>query len=146
MHCKPALFRKRHVTPEEVLLLFLLLRRQVLANFHAIEDSLLLIWSKRIEHLQPLPQLLLLVSRKVLELRIALKHFFLLVGRHVVRPPEPIAGMWPWPHEPLTAETWSILWRIRLGLALLLPLFALFLPCATRTGHGSATRLRPAVA
>ena len=73
--------------------LLLLIRRQVLPGFHAVENALLLLRRQAGEMLQPLLQLGLLLRRKPAELRIVFERAALLRGRQIFIAAEPVSGV-----------------------------------------------------
>jgi len=78
---------------KELARLLLLIGRQVLPGFHAVEHALLLLRRQAGKMLQPLPQLRLLRRRKPAELRIVFERAALLRRRQILIAPEPVSGM-----------------------------------------------------
>jgi hypothetical protein len=92
-HHAPA--RKRHLLNlhEELASARLLLRREVLPGFHALQPSLLLLRRQAVEVAETLPQLLLLLRRQLFEARIIFQRFQLLFRRKIFVLAQPVPGV-----------------------------------------------------
>lgn len=73
--------------------LLLLILRQMLPGFHAIEDAFLLLWRQTRKTLQPSLQLSLALRRKPAELRIFFQFAALFRWRQILVPAQPVAGV-----------------------------------------------------
>ena len=78
---------------KELARLLLLIGRQVLPGFHAVEHALLLLRRQAGKMLQPLPQLRLLLRGKPAELRIVFERAALLRRRQILIAAEPVSGV-----------------------------------------------------
>jgi hypothetical protein len=78
---------------KELARLLLLIGRQVLPGFHAVEHALLLLRRQAGKMLQPLPQLRLLLWGKLAELRIVFERAALLRRRKILIAAEPVSGV-----------------------------------------------------
>ena len=73
--------------------LLLLLRSQVLPDFHAVQHPLLLLGWQVVEVLQTILEPLLTLGREAAELRIAVQHLPLLLRRKILILAQPLPGM-----------------------------------------------------
>jgi hypothetical protein len=83
----PPVFRHVAQTAKQISRSLLLLGREMVEYFHALEDALALLLRQAVELPQPLTQFVLIVGGKLLELRVAAKRAFLLRRRQVLVAP-----------------------------------------------------------